>query len=270
MKKNYFYLCFLFITGILFAQPGTMDLSFNPDDVGFGNGDGPNSTVRTTAIQSDGKIIIGGFFTSFNGTSQNRIARLNNDGSLDTTFNPGTGANNEILTLVLQSDGKIIVGGDFSTFNGVIRTRIARLNTDGSLDTTFNPGTGANNDVVSIVIQNDGKIIIAGRFVSFNGFSRSRIARLNNDGSLDTSFNPGTGANDEILTTTVQSDGKIIIGGRFESFNGTPQNYIARLNTDGSVDTTFNPGTGADFYVETTALQSDGKIIIGGLFSSFN
>ncbi|RAR46229.1 MopE-related protein, partial [Flavobacterium lacus] len=270
MKNNYFYLCFLFITGILFAQPGTIDLSFNPDDVGFGNGDGPNSTVRTTAIQSDGKIIIGGRFTSFNGTLRNRIARLNTDGSLDTTFNPGTGANDEILTIVLQSDGKIIIGGGFTSFNGTIRSRIARLNLDGSLDTTFNPGTGVDNDIFSIVLQSDGQIIIGGDFISFNGTSRSRIARLNTDGSLDTSFNPGTGAYDEILTTTVQSDDKIIIGGRFESFNGTSQNYIARLNTDGSVDTTFNPGTGANFFVETTALQSDGKIIVGGLFNSFN
>jgi uncharacterized delta-60 repeat protein len=242
---------------------GSLDTTFNP-------GSGANIYVSTIALQPDGKIIIGGIFTSYNGTARNRIARLNADGSLDTTFNPGTGANDYVSIITLQSDGKIIIGGQFTSFNGTARNYIARLNADGSLDTTFNSGSGASNSVSTIALQPDGKIIIGGQFTSFNGTARNRIARLNTDGSLDTTFDPGTGSNNLVRTTTLQTDGKIIIGGAFTSFNGTARNRIVRLNADGSLDTTFNIGSGANDEVLTTALQPDSKIIIGGVFTSFN
>jgi uncharacterized delta-60 repeat protein len=101
----------------------------------------------TTAIQSDGKIIIGGSFTTYNGTLINNIARLNADGTLDLTFNPGTGANDSVLGTAIQSDGKIIIGGGFTSYNGTAINRIARLNADGTIDLTFNPGTGVSNYV---------------------------------------------------------------------------------------------------------------------------
>src|SRR5690606_36450331 len=154
-----------------------------------------NNSVLSTVIQADGKIIVGGDFTSFNGTIINRIARLNTDGTLDTDFNPGTGFNYGVRSTVIQVDGKIIVGGGFTSFNGTIINRIARLNTDGTLDTDFNPGTGFSSGVYSTALQVDGKIIVGGDFTSFNGVSRGRIARLNTDGTLDTDFNPGTGVN---------------------------------------------------------------------------
>ncbi|WP_299518331.1 MopE-related protein, partial [uncultured Flavobacterium sp.] len=269
MKKNYFYLCFLFITGILFAQPGALDVSFNTLDSGI-YGDGVNGWVNTAAVQPDGKVIIGGNFTSYNGTSRNRITRLNTDGSLDTTFNTGSGANNAVSTTALQADGKIIIGGSFSSFNGTSRNSIARLNPDGSLDTTFNPGSGTNYSVSTTAIQSDGKIIIGGSFDSVNGTERNRIARLNTDGSLDTTFDPGLGPDTPIITAAIQPDGKIIIGGDFGSFNGTTIRRLARLNADGSLDTTFNQGSGVLATVRTASIQSDGKIIIGGLFSSYN
>ncbi|MFM8363476.1 MAG: delta-60 repeat domain-containing protein, partial [Haliscomenobacter sp.] len=100
----------------LYAQ--TIDATFNPGDLGFGQGDGANSSVSTLAVQSDGKILIGGSFSSYNGTARNRVARLNADGSLDTGFNPGTGANNTVSTFAVQSDGKILIGGSFSSYNG--------------------------------------------------------------------------------------------------------------------------------------------------------
>ena len=240
-------------------------------DAMFNQGIGANNYVETHSIQSDGKIIIGGDFTSYNGTSRNYIARLNADGTLDGTFNPGTGATNTVVTNSIQSDGKIIIGGGFTTYNGTARNRIARLNADGTLDGTFNPGTGANNPVYTTIIKSDGKIIIGGQFTSYNGTARNRIARLNANGTLDGTYNPGTGTNAEIYTTTIQSDGKIIIGGAFTSYNGTVRNGIARLNTDGTLDGTFNPGTGASGgIVLTSSIQSDGKIIIGGTFSSYN
>jgi uncharacterized delta-60 repeat protein len=245
----------------------------NPDgslDTGFNPGSGFNNAVFTTSIQSDGKIIVGGSFTAFNGTVRNSIARLNPDGSLDTGFNPGSGFNNSVNTTSIQADGKIIVGGTFTTFNGTARSRIARLNPDGSLDTGFNPGSGFNNAVFTTSIQSDGKIIVGGGFTAYNGTTRNRIARLNVNGSLDTGFNPGSGFNNTVNTTSIQADGKIIVGGDFTTFNGTARNCIARLNPDGSLDTTFNPGNGFNSAVFTTSIQADDKIIVGGSFTAFN
>jgi uncharacterized delta-60 repeat protein/uncharacterized repeat protein (TIGR01451 family) len=239
-------------------------------DAGFHVGTGANGGVITSAIQNDGKIIIGGVFSSFNGKARNCIVRLNTDGSLDTSFHTGTGANSSIIVSAIQSDGKVLIGGAFTDYNGTARNYIARLNTDGSLDSSFNIGTGADNDVWTISIQNDGKVIIGGEFTSYNGISRNRIARLNTDGSLDTGFDVGTGANNFVETVSIQSDGKIIIGGGFFSFDGINMNNLARLNPDGSLDHSFNPGTGADNTVFTSAIQSDGKILIAGLIGSYN
>ena len=241
---------------------GTIDSGFNP-------GTGANDVVETIAIQSDGKIIIGGWFTLYNGTARNRIARLNANGSLDGAFNPGTGPNNAIYTSAIQSDGKILIGGELRSYNGTISNYITRLNSDGSLDGGFT-GSGANATVRAIAIQNDSKIIIGGSFSSYNGTLRGRIARLNANGTIDDTFDPGTETNGWIYSIAIQSDGKIIIGGDFTSFKGTVANRIARLNADGTFDNGFNPGTGANDAVETIAIQSDGKIIIGGKFTSYN
>jgi uncharacterized delta-60 repeat protein len=270
MKKNFILLCFILLVTRALSQPGSNDPTFNPTDRGFGSGDGANSTIYTTSIQSDGKIVITGSFTSYNGTTRSGIARLNTDGSLDAGFNPGTGANSYIKTIAIQSDGKIVIGGEFTSYTGTARNHIARLNTDGSLDASFNSGTGANSDIYITAIQSDGKIIIGGNFTSYNGTARNSIARLDTDGSLDASFNPGTGANSYIKTIAIQVDEKIIIGGNFTSYNETANSFIARVNTNGTLDAGFNPGIGANRYIETTAIQSDGKIIIGGGFTSYN
>jgi len=249
----------------LLGADGGLDFNFNS-----GISSGPNGYILTSALQPDGKIIIGGYFTIVNGTARNYIARLNADGSLDSSFNPGSGANNDIYNTTLQHDGKIIVAGNFTMFNGALINHIARLNADGSLDSSFNPSSGANYNVETVAVQTDGKIIIGGDFTSFNGTIINHIARVNPDGSLDSSFNPGNGANSSIYTLSVQADGKIIIGGYFTVFNGAAINRIARLNIDGSLDGSFNPVIGANSYVHTTAVQADGKIVVGGHFTSFN
>jgi uncharacterized delta-60 repeat protein len=242
---------------------GSLDATFDP-------GSGANTSVGTMALQPDGKVIIGGSFTSYNGTSRTRMARLNADGSLDATLNPGTGTSSSVWTMALQPDGKVIIGGGFMTYNGTARPRIARVNADGSLDATFNPGSGSNNYLYTIALQPDGKVIIGGGLTMYNGTSITRTARVNADGSLDATFNPGTGASSTVFTTALQPDGKVIIGGQFNTYNGTARNSIARLNADGSLDATFNPGTGAFGAVNTMALQPDGKVIIGGSFTTYN
>jgi uncharacterized delta-60 repeat protein len=323
MKKLFYITIILsIIIGNIDAQPGAIDTTFNIDDYGFGSGNGANDvvsaiafqndgkiiiggsfesynatsrkhlarlnlngsidlsfdpgtvadggTVQTIAVQENGKIIIGGHFYTYNGTDAKRIARLNTDGSLDYSFDMGSGFSNFTEAIQLQNDGKIVVGGAFSTYNGSEVNSIARLNTDGTLDTSFSQGTGANHTVKAIAIQNDGKIIIAGRFSDYNGISRNRIARLNADGTIDSTFLPGLGANDKILSVVIQNDGKIIIGGMFTEYDGIQANRIARLNENGSLDETFNSGTGASSWVRKIAIQDDEKIILGGDFLSYN
>jgi uncharacterized delta-60 repeat protein len=274
MKKIKLSILFLFAAFFINAQNGLNDPTFNTFDNGiYGNGYGFNSTVRTTSLQPDGKIIAGGDFSSFNGTSKNFILRLNVDGSIDSTFHIGNGFNNAVYTTSLQADGKIIVGGMFTSYNGVSRNNIVRLNTDGSIDPTFDPGIGFNDIVRTICIQPDGKIIAGGSFTSFNGVTSNRIKRLNPNGSVDAAFNIGSGFDQEVYSINVSPNGKIIVGGGFTTYNGTSRNRIVRLNTNGSIDAAFIIGSGfsgLSYYVLTTDFQVDGKIIAGGFFDSYN
>lgn len=243
---------------------GSLDTGFNP-------GTGANNTVLAIVPQTDGKVLIGGYFTMYNGTTINRIARLNSDGSLDASFNPGTGGNSgSVNTIALQADGKVLIGGAFTSYNGTASKYVARLNSDGSLDTSFNVGTGASSTVKAIALQADGKVLIGGEFYSYNGTTRYRVARLNSDGSLDSSFNTSVGVDSYVYSMALQADGKVLIGGIFITHNGTARNRIARLNSDGSLDASFNPGTGANNTVNTITLQADGKVLIGGLFTTYN
>jgi len=250
---------------------GTLDTSFNV-------GTGFDNNVVSLAIQSDGKVIVGGDFTNYNGTARSRIARLNTDGSLDTLFNIGTGFDSpspSVESVVIQSDGKIVVGGDFTSYNGTARSRIARLNTDGSLDTNFAAfGTGFNNTVYSMVIDPLNNIVVGGDFISYNGISRRRIARLNSIGGLDSSFTPtGTGFNSTVYSLAI-SNGGVIAGGTFTNYNtvASPKTAnIVRLNGDGSLDTSFAlSGSGFDGAIYGLTTQSDGKIVVGGNFTNYN
>ena len=174
-----------------------MDATFHPNLGG---------AVSAIALQSDGKWIIGGNFNK-------RITRINADGSVDSTFNIGAGANGQIFAVAIQSDGKIIIGGDFTSVNGTSRNRIARLNLDGSLDLEFNIGSGINDRVYTLGLQADGKILIGGKFTTVNGVARSRIARINIDGSIDSFFN--FSVSDAVRSLAIQKDGKILFVGDF-------------------------------------------------------
>ncbi|SVB35090.1 uncharacterized protein METZ01_LOCUS187944, partial [marine metagenome] len=211
-----------------------------------------------------------GDFASYNGYNRSRVARLNNDGTLDKGFDIGTGADFVINSVALQPDGKILVAGDFAHFNEEPLAGIARLNTDGSLDESFNPGGGFNDSVRLVGVQEDGRILVGGFFTEVNGVFRNRVARLMADGSLDHSFDVGTGANGSVYSMDVQSDGKILIGGSFSTFNNLNRNGIVRLSPDGSVDTTINFGTGANGSVLDIVVLPNYKILIGGGFTLFD
>lgn len=244
---------------------GTVDTSFAPTL-------GANNVVFATAVQNDGRVVIGGSFTAVQGATKNFIARLNSDGTLDTSFLNGlSGANNSIRALFVDADGNIVIGGTFTNFNGQTWNRIARLKPDGSVDTTFNVGSGFEGNVFTLAQQLDGKILVGGTFTNFNGTDRSRIARLNPDGSLDTTFlSTGVGADDFVNAIAIQGDGRVMIGGGFSTYNNIPNHRIARLNSDGSLDTGINFGSGFNGFVSSIALQPDNKMVIGGAFTTFN
>jgi uncharacterized delta-60 repeat protein len=251
------------------AQDGSLDTSFQP---GAGASyPGNDNSVYSVLLQVDGKILIGGNFTLVNNVARGGVARLNPNGSLDTSFNPGSGANGPVNAMALQPDGKVIIAGDFAFFNTFARNRIARLNADGSLDPTFTP-VGPSTAVYALALQADGKIVLGGTFFSLSGKTLPGVVRLNADGSLDTSFTPGKGANDRVNAVLIQPDGKILVAGRFNSFDNIVRNNIARLNPNGTLDASFGlaQARGYGNSISALALQGDGKVIAAGSSFSIN
>lgn len=350
---------------------GTLDTTFNTNLSG-----GFNNSTKTIELQTDGKILVGGFFTQVGANAAPRLARLNSNGTLDLAFTAagGTGLSNGVADIVVQADNKIVVGGAFDTFNGASANRLVRLNptgsrdasfvsamttaqwitalgidssgrilagggsayfddgvvqrnsvarlssANGSIDASFSVGQGTNgaisaigfqsNDLLvaggftvirgksqlafcrllptgvvnadfepvigtsgkvnAVVVQPDNKVLIGGDFYGANSALRQRLTRLNPDGTTDTSFFPGQGEADvdmEVYAIALQPDGKILVGGNFNSFGGVANPGLTRLNPDGSVDSTFSTSTGG---VRSIAVQTDGKIVIGGYFAAVN
>lgn len=237
-------------------------------DATFYVGTGLNLSANGIFFNPDGKIYIGGTFTLVDSFSRIRVVRLLTTGKVDQTFQLESKLNNQIMAVALQNNGKAIIGGAFTKYNEVSTNRIARLNSDGSLDATFLAGTGANNNIRDIKILPNDKILIVGDFTNYNGTTVNRIARLNADGTLDNTFTPGVGANSTVYKIATDAAGRIIICGNFQKYNNVTRVRLARLDANGVLDNTFNPGTGFNGAVYSMALQPDGKIIAGGSFTT--
>jgi len=257
---------------------GTLDAGFNS---GSGLRDGADSASWITealAIQSNGKIIVGGQFTKYNGVLSTSIAQLNTDGTIDAVFSSGSGSGfgNDshpalVKSIAMQTDGRIAIGGIFTSYNGASAKNLVRLNTAGTLDTTlFYVDLRIPSPAVKVVSVG-GKFIACGAFTWVNGTTCNKIARLNADGALDPTFNPGNGFDGDVDSLAVQTDGRIVAAGFFTTYNGTPRNNIARLNVDGSLDTSFNPpdDTVAIGSIYSLAIQTDGRAVIGGVFTGY-
>jgi uncharacterized delta-60 repeat protein len=248
---------------------GSVDESFNAH---------PGYWVRHMALQADGKIVIGGFFTNVEGLPRNRVARLNSDGSLDKSFDPGTGAETKIVegddkdpfvfAVAIQPNGKILIAGNFRTYNAVPSTGLARLNSDGTLDTSFKVGAGIDSWARFLLFLPNDQIMMTGWFTSYDNHPFNRMVRLNSDGSPDLSFKPNFGDETAIYGAVLLPDGKLIVGGHSINSAGLFRQEFARINPDGSYDLTYNAR--ANDKVESIYLQPDGKIIIGGYFSYVN
>jgi uncharacterized delta-60 repeat protein len=240
----------------LFAN-GTLDTTFQNSMSGAGG------TVNCLAVQSDGRIVIGGLFSSVNNTTRYGVARLNPNGSLDGSFTPTNYYN--VNAVAVQSDDKVIIGG------GSGSGYVYRLNADGSMETAFtNYSSGPNGVIYAVAVQADGKIIIGGSFTTFNGTARNGIARLDTDGWLDPSFlygQTGVGGG-AVRCVQVQPDGKILIGGDFSTVNGISRARLARLTSTGAVDPGFVNTSGINGQVYALQLQADSRIVVGGSFSA--
>jgi uncharacterized delta-60 repeat protein len=268
----------------------------------------PSKNLFSTAvydIMNDGdKIYAIGAFTTYGGSQSKFIARLNQDGTYDGSFTAhlgpdgfnhlGTTAsfNSTPLAFVKQSDGKLVVVGQFTTFKGISSNYVVRITSTGSYDGSYSVGSGFNTAFLNnlakykMAIQPDDKIVFVGSFGAYQGsIGVSRIVRLTTTASIDNTFNTGTGLNGQATCIHRQNDGKFLVAGLrtvsggFWQYNGVnvnsfyPSNSssIIRINSNGSLDTTFNTASfscvSGDIFVIKT--QPDSKIIIGGRFTAF-
>ena len=224
-----------------------------------------NGEVFAMALQPDGRLIIGGEFTTVNGTPRQGLARLHVDGTLDLGFNGQLG-DGRVFDIAIQDNGQILIGGSFTQIGVSQRNRIARLNPDGSLDPGFNPG--ANGSVRALAVQADGRILVGGAFSTIAGQSQQRLARLHVNGSADAGFTPAV-VGGSVLSLRIQSDGRILAGGVFSSINGLTKHNIARLYPSGTTDLSF-VGQVLNGEVHSIDIHLDGRILVGGGFTQVN
>lgn len=243
-------------------QNGTLDPTFI-------TGTGLMGYANDLAIRPDGRILVASA-AAYNGPSLSRVKQIAPDGTLDPSFAPQTDQYGSFNSLLLQPDGKLLLTGSFSTIDGQPRRGIARLNEDGTVDSTFDPGNGPGTALPgTMALMADGRIVLGGVFMdTWGGNTVGNIVRLLPNGTQDPTFDTGTGFDADVYSVVVLPDGKVIAGGTFTSFNGTPRDGIARLNADGSLDTTFDPGTGCSSTWMKLALDIDGSVIVGGYFDS--
>lgn len=240
---------------------------------------GANNTVYAVQVLSSGKILIGGAFTSYNGTPVNHLARLHSDMTLDTSF-ASSGTNGTVRCLYVQADGKIVVGGEFTTINGASRSRLARLLSSGLIDKGFTANVTANGSsqppiVYAVEQQSDGKLIIGGYFYQVSNNWSFNLARVNTNGSFDSTFGSGfNGYGGVVKALAIQPDGKIWIGGDFWNYFGLNQHEsLVRILPNGGID---NSAVASGTYlapnrkINVIRMLPSSEILVGGEFYGSN
>lgn len=241
--------------------PGMVDPSFDP-------GVGPDGVVRATAITPEGLIYIAGEFQNYGDTFARGVARLLENGALDSKFNTGIGADGPVYTALLQPDGQLVLGGAFTTFNGIPAPNIVRLTTNGAVDSMFNTGSGPSAAVWTIAAQTNGALIIGGQFTSVAGYERTGLARLHTNGAVDLAYAPQLGGS--VRRVIILSDGSALVGGSFYFEQALAGNNFTRVTDTGMIDPTFNIGYGPNSWVMAIADAGAGKSYIGGSFNAVN
>ena len=280
----------------LVAQ-GQLDGSWPDVDIISGIQSLDYNFITSVAAQPDGKVVIAGPFSVCHGQTRMGIARLNQDGTLDTSFDPGVsvGPSGRIHDVIVRPDGKILIAGEFSFFGGANANSIALLNEDGSLNSDFNtagahyiqPQQGIYDPAQFFDMALDplGRILLVGRFNDVQAVNTVGVARLQSNGNVDADFDTPPGFWWGGYWPRVVCPGEdftVLVGGYFTEVDGEPHNRLLRLEYDGTIDETFNPGgTGVDedvplstwefgSLVTSIVTRPDGGIYIAGSFSSYN
>lgn len=237
------------------------------------------SGVVCVTVDSSGKIYCGGGFTQYSGIPVNNIMRLNDNGTLDTSF-PTSGFNGSVSVIKIDGSGKLYVGGSFTTYSGAANNNIIKLNSDGTKDTSFDNSTGFNNTVSAIEFDSTGKLWVGGSFTTYKGVANtSYLTKLNTDGSRDTSYptTAATNPNTTVITIAVDPNDDVYIGGNFTQIGTTANNsrYIAKISKTGFTDPSFTVGAAG----ATNAFNSPvfkiiyrpetNTLIVGGQFTQW-
>lgn len=276
-RSPLFSIFVVLIFGLLLHLSAKTALAATTLDAGFAPVLSTAGTITTIVPLADSKVLVVGSFTTINGTPRKNIARLNANGTVDTTFQLDNRIPADMIyAAAVQPDGKILIGGQISVYGATeSQTYLFRVESSGAWDTSFvagryvySPGTayGLDGAVRAIVVDPNGKILVGGEFTA----PHNRVTRLNADGTEDTTFNPGSGADGTVTHIALQSTGHIIIGGGFETVNGSAKAGIARLSSSGSLDAA---AFGSGLYsgsLQALAVQAGDKVLLGGDFFGFN
>jgi uncharacterized delta-60 repeat protein len=244
-------------------------------DFAVGAGTGGLGDVRALARQRNGRTLVGGVFSMWDGATSPNLVRLLPSGLRDASLRVFDSTDGAVNAVARQTDGKVLVGGAFTTVGGQARSGLARLLGNGKVDSRFRVGTGFDGGTVNaLALLVDGKILVAGSFTSYDGSPAGGLVRLLPDGRRDTDFNPGgagvSGGSASIFSLKTLLNGDILIAGNFSNYNGTPRGNIARLSSTGGLDATFTtPAGGAAGTIFALAPLLDGSVIIGGDFGEY-
>lgn len=234
--------------------------------IDFYPGSGPNNSVNDFVVLNDGSVVIGGSFTAVAGTSRPYLARLDPDGSLDTSFNANV--NGVVHDVDLLEDGSLLIAGNFTQAGGTTRTRVAKLEANGAANGDFKTLSGPNAIVYDAEITVSGGVAIGGSFTSVSGFTRNNLAMLDVEATVDGGFNPNV--NGVVREVTLDGSGRVYFGGDFTAVGGTPRGRMDRVLADGTPDTAWVPGVGANDTVFSMVLDDDGTVVVGGAFATID
>lgn len=249
------------------SATGAVDATFNA------GGSGPNDYVVGAVYLPSGKLLVNGYFSSFNGTARHGLARLNANGTLDPTFDPSLALGNgsSIDNIAVQPDGRILVAGHVLAAGSTVQRALARLLPDGGADNSFNAPTGFGLGTIysfygdAMAVQADGKILLANHSAAYGP-----VVRLNADGSLDATYQASTGPGFNIFSLTLLSSGSLLQAGNYSVLGPNSRNALVQTDAAGALDPTFQPTFQVPGAVNCLALQADGKLLAGGNFSDVN
>ncbi|RZK62054.1 MAG: hypothetical protein EOO59_03570, partial [Hymenobacter sp.] len=254
---------------------GTADATFDP-------GTGPSSVTSYNGIDyalplPNGQVLVGGFFDHFNGVAAPNLVRLNANGSVDTSFNASLGTYDEIETMVGLANGKYLIGGNVQNSTPGAFHSLARLNSDGSFDATFNANLANSDDANYLLVQPDGKILVSGYLTPGTASAAKAVLRLLPDGGPDNTFTaPALFTNANVTAyygkpLELQPDGKLLVLTNGSNNPGSGQvNGLVRLNADGTLDASFQTGAGANRPLNSFTRLASGGVLAAGSFTNYN